>query len=104
MTKRTIQPTTVDKMDMETFKRIILKQQETDHKNFEEYTAASVSNYNQNLAVIIRKKQTHQDLVKYLHSACFSLVQSTWIKAINNNNFLTWPGLTTDLVKKNICL
>ena len=56
------------------------------------------------LAVIIRKKQTHQDLVQYLHGACFSPVKSTWIKAIRNNNFTTWPGLTESLVNQHLPL
>jgi hypothetical protein len=33
-------------------------------------------------------------LINYLHAACFSPVKSTWITAIKNGNFLSWPGLT----------
>ena len=40
------------------------------------------------------------DLVRYLHAACFSPVHSTWLKAIRNNNFTTWPGLTKSLVEQ----
>ena len=29
-------------------------------------------------------------------------MKSTWLKAIKNNQFLTWPGLTTDLVNKHL--
>ena len=54
------------------------------------------------LNIIIRKKQPAIDLVKYLHAACFSPVVSTWIRAIENNNFLTWPGLTTKLIKQHL--
>ena len=103
-TKRAIKPTTVDTMDLEAFRKIILQKQETDNKKIDEYTAASMNKYNHKLAVIIRKKQTHQDLVRYLHAACFSPVQSTWTKATNNNNFVTWPGLTTELVRKHLPL
>ena len=56
----------------------------------------------QSLNVIIRKKQTKIDLVRYLHACCFSPVISTWLKAIENKHFTTWPGLTTDLVKKHL--
>ena len=52
------------------------------------------------LAVIIRKNQTHLDLVKYLHASCFSPVKSTFLRAIKNNHFTTWPGLTPQLVNK----
>ena len=51
------------------------------------------------ISVIIQKKQTRVDLVCYLHASCFSPVPSTWIKAIQNINFLTWPALTETLVK-----
>ena len=52
--------------------------------------------------VIIRKQQPAKDLVQYLHAACFSPVKSTWLKAIQNNQFITWPGLTTELVNKHL--
>jgi hypothetical protein len=35
-----------------------------------------------------------KDLIKYLHAACFSPVKSTWITAIKNGHFTSWPGLT----------
>jgi hypothetical protein len=35
-----------------------------------------------------------KDLNNYLHAACFSPVKSTWITAIKNGNFSSWPGLT----------
>ena len=56
------------------------------------------------MAIIIKKKQTHHNLVRYLHAACFAPVPSTWKKAISNNNFITWPGLTVNLVNKNLPL
>jgi hypothetical protein len=33
-------------------------------------------------------------LINYLHAACFSPVKSTWITAIKNGHFTSWPGLT----------
>jgi hypothetical protein len=32
-----------------------------------------------------------KDLINYLHAACFSPVNSTWIKAIKNGDFSSWP-------------
>ena len=55
-----------------------------------------------NMLIVIRKKQTHHDLVRYLHAACFAPVPSTWKKAIRNSNFITWPGLTVDLVNHHL--
>ena len=33
-------------------------------------------------------------LVRYMHAAAGFLVRSTWLKAIKNGNFNSWPGLT----------
>ena len=52
--------------------------------------------------VIIRKKQSKQELVQYLHAACMSLTLSTFIKAIKNNYFISWLGLTPELVAKHL--
>jgi hypothetical protein len=41
-----------------------------------------------------------KDLINYLHAACFSPVKSTWITAIKNVNFTSWPGLTEHAVEK----
>jgi hypothetical protein len=40
--------------------------------------------------------------INYLHAACFSPVKSTWITAIKNGNFLSWPGLTDHAVEKHL--
>ena len=50
--------------------------------------------------VILRKKQPQLDLITFLHGACFAPVTSTWVKAIKNGHFTTWPGLTSELVTK----
>ena len=39
------------------------------------------------LNIILRKKETHMNLVKYLHAACFSPVPSTFKKAIKKGFF-----------------
>ena len=62
-------------------------------------TAQILSN---KLNVIIRKDKTKSDLAGFLHGAMGSVVPSTWIKAIKNNQFTTWPGLTGKLVKKHL--
>jgi hypothetical protein len=41
-----------------------------------------------------------KDLINYLHAACFSPVKSTWIKAIKNGKFSSWPGLNEHSVEK----
>jgi hypothetical protein len=43
-----------------------------------------------------------KDLISYLHAACFSPVKSTWITAIKNGNFTSWPGLTEQAVEKHL--
>ena len=42
------------------------------------------------------------DLIQCLHAACFSPSPSTWIKAVNNNFFTTWPGLTAQHIQKHL--
>jgi hypothetical protein len=44
----------------------------------------------------------HKDLINYLHAACFIPVKSTWITAIKNGNFTSWPGLTEHAVEKHL--
>jgi hypothetical protein len=41
-------------------------------------------------------------LINYLHAACFSPVKCTWIAAIKNGNFTSWPGLTECAVEKHL--
>ena len=45
---------------------------------------------------------TKPDLTMYYHRAAFSLVPTTFISAINNGNFSTWPGLTAELISKHL--
>ena len=45
---------------------------------------------------------TKPDLAMYYHRAAFSPVPTTFITAINNGNFSTWPGLTADLTSKHL--
>ena len=54
------------------------------------------------LSVIIRKDKTKADLATYLHAACFRPTTETFVKAIKNNHFITWPGLTQLLIQKHL--
>lgn len=50
--------------------------------------------------MILCKQQTNKDLITFFHTACCSPVPTTWIKAIENGQFATWPGLTPKLIRK----
>ena len=52
--------------------------------------------------VIIRKGKMHSDLAQFLHGACFSPVKITFIKAIKNKHFTTWPVLDEKLIQKHL--
>jgi hypothetical protein len=41
-----------------------------------------------------------KELINYVRGAGFSPVKSTWISAIKNGNFTSWPGLTEQSVDK----
>ena len=45
---------------------------------------------------------TKSDLLQYLHRSAWSLLTSTWIKAIERGYYESWPGLTTELVRKHL--
>jgi hypothetical protein len=47
-----------------------------------------------------RETSNLKELINYMHAACFSTVKSTWIAAIKNGNFTSWPGLTERAVEK----
>jgi hypothetical protein len=44
----------------------------------------------------------HKDLINYLHAACFRPIKSTWITAIKNGHFASWPGLTEHTGEKSL--
>ena len=50
--------------------------------------------------MIIHKNTTKIELAQFLHAACFSPAPSTFIAAINKGNFISWPGLTNNLIAK----
>ena len=45
---------------------------------------------------------TKPDLAMYYHRAAFSPVPTTFVSAINNGNFSTWPVLTAELIYKHL--
>ena len=46
--------------------------------------------------------KTQQQLVQWLHAAAFSPSPSTFLDAIQRNFFATWPGLTTNIVRRHL--
>ena len=46
--------------------------------------------------------RTKAVLVQYLHRFAFIPVVHTWTKAIDAGYFVTWPGLTSKLVRKHL--
>jgi hypothetical protein len=49
-----------------------------------------------------RETSNLKELINYLHATAFSPVKSTWIKAIKNGNFASWPGLTEQAIEKHL--
>jgi hypothetical protein len=45
--------------------------------------------------------KTKPKLVRYLHAAAGFPTKPTWIKAVKNRHFASWPGLTTEAVAKH---
>ena len=52
--------------------------------------------------IIIRKNQAKIGLIRYLHGCCFFPTKNTSIEAINHGHFISWPGLTAELVRKHL--
>ena len=52
------------------------------------------------MSIIIPKNTTKKELVQFYHAAMFSPTKDTFIRAIRNGNFHSWPGLTTETVIK----
>jgi hypothetical protein len=50
----------------------------------------------------VHATSNHKELINYLHAACFSPVESTWISANKNEIFKSWPGLTERAVDRHL--
>lgn len=55
-----------------------------------------------NHALSAYTQQMQKELVECPHAAAFSPVKQTWIRAVNNNQFNTWPGLTAQAINKHL--
>jgi hypothetical protein len=49
----------------------------------------------------VYKLKTQPELIQYLHAAAGFPTKPTWIKAIKNKQFASWPGLTTKAAAKH---
>ena len=67
-----------------------------------EFQAAQI--LSSKINVIIQKEKTKSGLAGFLNGAMGLVFSSTWLKAIKNNQFATWPGLTENLVKNYLIL
>jgi hypothetical protein len=53
-------------------------------------------------AHIFYEQKSIQATITYFHACCFSPVTDTWLKAIQNGYFATWPSVTVENVRKYI--
>ena len=51
-------------------------------------------------ADMIESKSTKRDLVRFFHVCCFFPVISTWIVAMHNENYASYPGLSSTLLAR----
>ena len=51
---------------------------------------------------IITRDKTKAELIQYLHGFCISPTTRNLLNAINNGNFLTWPGLNNEQLLKHL--
>ena len=52
--------------------------------------------------VTIKRYKTKTELIQYLHGLCLIQTPRTFLKAIKNGNFLTWPGLNNQTLLKHM--
>ena len=52
--------------------------------------------------VILRHNMSDSNLAAFLHATAGCPTKTTFIAAIQNGNFTTWPGLTTSLIAKHL--
>ena len=97
-------PHHIENVSIKRCAHLVHVQHDEDIKMAKRYCVAALPQSDKKLAVIIRKKETHRDLARYLHASCFSPVHSTWTRAIKNRHFQSWPGLTQQLVDKHLPL
>jgi hypothetical protein len=54
----------------------------------------------ENYARNVYEQKSIQETISYLHACCFSPVQDTWLEAIQNGHFATWPSITVENLRK----
>jgi hypothetical protein len=54
----------------------------------------------ENYAQNVYEQKPIQETITYLYACCFSPVQDTWLKDIQNGQFETWPSITVENVRK----
>lgn len=69
--------------------------------NNNEHTVPNNEN-NKNMINNIIITGTRKQLALFYHHAAFSPVRSTFIRAIQNGAFKSWPGLIVDLIRKHL--
>jgi hypothetical protein len=62
-------------------------------------TTANTNTQQANSAYHTTSQATH---AQFLHAMCGNPVPSTWNQAIDNGNFTTWPGLSSNLVRQHL--
>jgi hypothetical protein len=48
----------------------------------------------------VYEQKSIQATITYLNACCFSPLTDTWLKAIQNGYFATWPSVTVENVHK----
>ena len=61
-------------------------------------TSSPTTPTNTNANYILRLDHKKYELSNYLYAATGYLTKSTFIQAINNGNFIVWPGLTANII------
>ena len=55
---------------------------------------------NKPTAMNVHRIRSNRTLIEYFHQAAGNPVKSTWLKAIREEGYATWPGLTYEAVSK----
>ena len=68
------------------------------------WSLGTAPNYTKPQANFTVHDAVSRDIIKFFHLALFSPTKSTLLKAIQNNHFIGWPGLTERNVKRHLQL
>ena len=55
-----------------------------------------------NIVNNLYENKTQAELASFLHATCFNPVKPTFIKAVKNGKFSTWPGLVNKLISARL--